>query len=1039
MAMNPRARRRSGAQQNWSGPRPPAATDPRRGRRRPPAPSPRPVESSEATAPPTLDVILDDFTESWERGDRPRAEAYLALLRPADSAELIYHEFCLAEASDLGPDPAEYLGRFPEHAGPLGRLFALHGALPASLLRAWAEPTDLPSAGDEIGPYRLVRELGRGSFARVFLAEQADLDHRLVVVKVSTRASAEPRLLARARHAQIVEVLRHVATEGGDLHLVCMPFLGGATLAAVLDARRKLGRRARTGLDLLADLDRASAPEYPAPGISRPAREVISGLSYPGALAWVVARLAEALDHAHRRGVAHGDLKPSNILLTAEATPMLFDFNLAVDRLDASRPGPATDAGGTPAYMAPERLRVVAGAGEVPPGRGLDLHRADLYALGLVLLEALTGRAPEVPRVRAGGPLELAGALARSRRGLPGSLRGRSPIPRSLRSILAKCLAPEPADRYARGDELAEDLDRWRADLPLAFAEEPRRSGLARRARRRSAALVVGALTLASALVVGSVASTILKGSRRDQAQAKLAMIEDRPDSGAFGLRPFAHWRADDGEDPAVKAARQLARYKVATDPDWRDRDDIRSLPDPQRENLEAWLFEQILRLAVALRDRPDSRGDWARALDLVEQAVARVPLAPLRLERLALRARLGLPEPEAAPPGAPSPPRWLEDYLAGVAAEPLHAREALGHYLDALRGRPDLFWAHYRAAVVACRLDEFPVAADHLRQCLARRPGNPVLHALLASTLDYVERDTPEPFRLGSMAEALREADRAVALAPDFAEAHGVRAMLRQASNQVDGVRADSGRFGLLTRFGGPAREMTLRASLPFHPGPNYSPHSDSVKALLREALAASDDPEARTLQAAGMAWDSRHSEAVAEYDRVLRADPDHLRARFQRATELRRLHPGSAIEEFAALIDHPRFEEVFHQQPTALRAFHYVATDLLVRGRIAEASEVALRGLEHVNRSRSFELPTLLARGKGLNQRKFSPRGETYYLLARIQASAAEGDPARIPLVVDYLDRSFVTSEKFRDEWYRRDWRFDGLRDQIYLRMSR
>ena len=97
----------------------------------------------------------------------------------------------------------------------------------------------------------LLRELGEGGFARVFLAEQADLDHRLVVVKVSTRITPEPRLLARARHSHIVEVLWHNLIDDGSLQLVCMPFLGGATLAAVLADRKRRGGRPRSGRDLL--------------------------------------------------------------------------------------------------------------------------------------------------------------------------------------------------------------------------------------------------------------------------------------------------------------------------------------------------------------------------------------------------------------------------------------------------------------------------------------------------------------------------------------------------------------------------------------------------------------------------------------------------------------------------------------------------------------------------------------------------------------------------------------------------------------------
>src|SRR5207244_12242973 len=107
--------------------------------------------------------------------------------------------------------PSTDLPRFPQYDEPLERLLRLHGACSPSLLGRWLEPDEggLPEAGDSIGPYVLCRELGRGSFARVFLAEQADLANRLVVVKVSTRATREPWLLARVRHAHIVEIVSH--------------------------------------------------------------------------------------------------------------------------------------------------------------------------------------------------------------------------------------------------------------------------------------------------------------------------------------------------------------------------------------------------------------------------------------------------------------------------------------------------------------------------------------------------------------------------------------------------------------------------------------------------------------------------------------------------------------------------------------------------------------------------------------------------------------------------------------------------------------
>ena len=975
MAMNPRARRaRPNTQRNWSGPRPPSSTDPRRrqakARHRPDRPaSPAPKGRSTAS---DLDAVLDDFTESWDRGEHPRLERYLGLLRLEDSAELIYHEYCLAEASDLAPDPADYLRRFPDHADRLARLFALHGALPSSALRDWAGPAELPSAGDEIGPYRLLRELGRGAFARVFLAEQADLDHRLVVLKVSTRSTAEPRLLARARHPHIVEVLRHATTDDGALHLVCMPFLGGATLASVLEGRRGLGRVARSGLDLLADLDRASAPEYPQAELVRPAREILTGLSYPKALAWIVARLAEALDHACGRGVAHGDLKPSNVLMTAEGVPLLLDMNLSTDWRDGDADadnGPAADLGGTLAYMAPERLSAIARGGEGP----LDGHRADLYALGLVLLEALTGESPEVPRARPKAARDLAGTLAWLRRALPEPLLGRGDgsIPPALRSILAKCLAPDPLARYARGNELAEDLDLWRSDRPLVIAEEPRRSVLARSARRRRFPLIATGLTLAAAVSVAWVASISLKGSNRKDALSRYSMIPGRADSGAFNFRRVGQWRDDELSDPAELSYRQLSRYDAFDNPDWRDRGDVRSLPDRERGELEAWLLEQVLRHAVALRERPDSHDSWKRGLGLLDRTLARYRSAPLEAERAALLARLNLPDPGAIPADRPRVPRWMDEYLAGVAAEPLHAREALDHYLAALRDRPGLFWAHYRASVVASRIGEYEVEAEQLRGCIDRCPENPALRLMLAASLCYAERDTPRPLAGSPFADALAECDRAVGIDPDYARAYETRALIRHASGWDDGAKADIDRHAQLMARSGPASAKWVGFSLNFQPGPNYARRRENLQPLARKVL--DDDPRdhgTRTILAALIGLADRPTEALAEYDKVLKSDPEHLLARYQRALLIHHTSPREALAEYSALIEHPRFEELFAEQPGAIRAFHYVATDLLKRGKIAEALEVARRSLAHVSRSRSLRDETILARFKAGDQ---------------------------------------------------------------------
>ena len=1048
MPLNSRAGRdRPGSGRDRSGSRPPSSAV---SRRRPAQAKPRPDRPAPVVpkelGPSSLEALLDDFTESWERGEHPRAEQYLGRLRDEESAELIYHEFCLAEASDLVPDPSDYLVRFPQYADRLARLFALHGAVPASTLRDWAEPSEMPSTGDAIGPYLLKRELGRGAFARVFLAEQADLDDRLVVLKVSTKSTAEPQLLARASHPHIVEVLRHATTDDGGLHLICMPFLGGATLTSVLEIRRKLGRKPRTGLDLLADLDQASAPEYPSTELVRPAREVIASLNHAQGLAWIVARLAEALDHAYGRGVAHGDLKPSNVLMTADGVPLLLDMNLSTDWRgsggEANPDGPAADLGGTLAYMAPERLSAIAEGGKATPPSAADRHRADLYALGLMLLEALTGEAPEAPHPRPKDSRALAAALASLRRTLPGSLEGRGDgsIPTALRAILANCLAPDPRRRYTRGNELAEDLDLWRSDRRLQFAREPWPSALARMARRRRVPLVGLGLTLAAASIVGAVAQAMLVGSRQDEAKAHYATILDQPDSGAFAYRRPGQWVEDATGDPAEASARQLARYDALANPDWRDRDDFRSLPDRERGELEAWLLEQTLRHAVALRLRTNSQESWQRGLDLLDRTLARSESASLRAERSTLLALLGRPDPGPSPSKAASVPRWMDEYLAGVADEPSRAREALDHYLAALRDRPDLFWAHYRASTVAMRIGEFAVAAEQLRPLITRSPANPSLRLLLGSALWYAERDAPRPETARPFAAALAECDRAVELAPDYARAYQIRAQVRRFAG-LDKVAADDvARHRLLMARGGPGSALSLGFSLNFQPAMSQPNPDESLLSLGRKVL--ENDPRdhlARiNLATVGDLTNRPPAEVIPELDKVIEADPGHLLARFQRARLIYRLAPSEAIPELRKLAEHPRFEELFAEQPRAIRVFHYVATDHLKRGEIAEALRLARAALTHIGRSHLLRDEATHTSRRREVQGSFSARGETYYLLARIHAAEAEREHGRVDQVVDCLEQAFAIDPSFRGSWFASDTRFDGLRAELEARLT-
>ncbi len=757
----------------------------------------------------SIDAILDDFTTRWDRGEAPRVEDYLDQLelgpdQGGKRVELIYREFCLAGWAGLNPEPDDYLDRFPDDALALERLFRVDGMLGSSGLRLWdgalAEES-LPEVGNGIGPYHLIRELGRGGFARVFLAEQSNLDDRLVVVKVSTRVTPEPGLLARASHPNIVQVLWHGEADGGLLQLICMPFLGGASLAAVLAARRARGVGAGSGRDLLDDLDQVSAEGYLAATEGSLSRERIRSLSYPKATAWIVARLAEALDFAFGRGVLHGDVKPSNVLLAADGTPKLLDFNLSVDwrpHPRASAEGLPAETGGTLAYMAPERLRSLADPSRPARPSPADRHRADIYSLGVLLLEMLTGRAPDLPEGRPLSMQELASYYVSSREhGGEVMIRtARKPLPAGLRAILSHCLAPEPADRYKSASEVAEDLDRWLTDRPLLYAKDPagalRLARVARRHRQVLATLTLGLVIAAVVTAIGWQRASVVG---REGALSHLENVY----SGAFQYLRAISGRPLARGNPAEIARRHLDAYGVL-DPshDWRQRDKFRDLPPFEREELEAWLLEQALRYAHALGDRPD-RSHWQRGLTSLEPVAASVPSGPLLAQCRVLRRQLGEPASEPSTSEAATP-RWLNEYLFGVEAELRNdLDEALDRYKTVLALRPDSFWANYRAAVVACGWQrsavacgwqDYEEAAKHLKSCVNQRPDNPSLRLVYAGCLYMAHRDQ----------ESIEQCDKAQSLDPDHAETYITRSFLRIRLGQFENFAKDIGLYDALT-----------------------------------------------------------------------------------------------------------------------------------------------------------------------------------------------------------------------------------------------
>src|SRR4051794_37187123 len=298
-------------------------------------------------------------------------------------------------------------------------------------------PTPLPEVGSEFLGFRLIGELGRGAFGRVYLARQGDLASRPVALKVATDLFDESQTLAQLQHTHIVPI--YSMHRVGPLRAVCMPYLGSTTLRDVYQDLEDRGTLPVSGRGLLGALrprrDGSGPPEGASP--SNTSRH-LEGLTYVQAVLWMASRLASGLAHSHERGILHRDLKPANILLTDEGQPMLLDFNLSAD-LKLRRGGAAI--GGTSYYMSPEHLDAHRG------GRGPVDARSDIYPLGIILHELLTGRQPFA--MPAGAPGEIFDRLIEDRLGPPPPLRpwNRAVTP-AVESIVHHCLEPDPDDRY---------------------------------------------------------------------------------------------------------------------------------------------------------------------------------------------------------------------------------------------------------------------------------------------------------------------------------------------------------------------------------------------------------------------------------------------------------------------------------------------------------------------------------------------------------------------------------------------------------------
>ncbi|TCK01143.1 protein kinase domain-containing protein [Nocardia alba] len=330
------------------------------------------------------------------------------------------------------------------------------------------EPLDRIEIGQRIGDFELLTGLGSGAFARVFLARQTSMQ-RLVAVKISADRGTEPQTLAQLDHDYIVRVFDQqlldtdsTPSDSRRLRLLYMQFLPGGTLLGLLRWVRATPPAERSGKLLLDAVDAAMEEKGEIRPTDSSVRSEIADLTWPETVAWLGRRLAEALDYASSHGVLHRDVKPANVLLTAEGVPKLADFNISFSRT-VEGTSPVAYFGGSLAYMSPEQLEACH-PGLARTAADLDT-RSDIYSLGVVLWELLTGAKPFDDDTAAaegrGDETTLETMLERRTGGVDPVALERVPgdCPTALRRVLLTCLDPDRSGRWATGSVLAKQFD----------------------------------------------------------------------------------------------------------------------------------------------------------------------------------------------------------------------------------------------------------------------------------------------------------------------------------------------------------------------------------------------------------------------------------------------------------------------------------------------------------------------------------------------------------------------------------------------------
>jgi serine/threonine protein kinase/Tfp pilus assembly protein PilF len=687
---------------------------------------------------------------------------------------------------NISDDQLDRMALPPEQRAKLARMVKMQAKN-----REPARKVRLPRPGDNFQGFEIIEEIGRGSFGRVFKARQLNLANREVALKVALKPDEEPQQLAKLQHANIMPIFS--IHRVGTLQAVCMPLLGSTTLADLIRSLRRSGSLPTSGRMLLSTLfERSRTPRpsqadssvlqsngsdpsasfrsgklgAPIPAGESGSRSIthlerLANMSLVEAALSLMMRVADGLAYAHVRGILHRDLKPANILITDDGEPMLLDFNLALNVHHT--PKSRARMGGTLPYMAPEQLAAFR------KGERINDVRCDLYAIGLMLHELMTGTFPY--KVAKGKLSEVAEVMAKDRLVAVADPRRINPaMSPAVASIVKKLLAPNPEERYQSAAELKEDLERQLSHRPLKFAQEPslreRFGKFRRRHPRVAAAAAVGLATLA--LVVAPVcvlANERAKTEHRRQqiVHAESLALADRTAKDAREAQIYLQSRSQSSvlRNQGADVVRSIAnRYQVFDDPNWVMRPEVQKLDfDERRQLLDTMgytflLMSETSKMSVPLNHgtpTPDRPEYWKQLAELCFRSTGK----PARLK----------PDVSGVEFDKADLSKWDDADLYAQGSD-LYGRgehrQALKWLAELVRRDPQHFMGWYTKGMTHYALGQNTAAGEAWTVCISLQPY---------FAWPYFNRGGLQ-LRLGHFSEARSDFDRALELEPRLTSA---------------------------------------------------------------------------------------------------------------------------------------------------------------------------------------------------------------------------------------------------------------------------